>query len=294
MAFNNENCKEIVDNICPYCGEHLMMNKRSFANHVRWCKKNPRYEEIKNSTILKLKNTKFTRNTYKVICQVCGKEYEVICTEKEYIKQCYRKTCSNNCAHKLSVVNTDITEKNKSISSTYQTKKEVLYKICEFCGKTFEAKHKNAKYCCDKCRKNSKSKNIKFSSKYKNLCAFTFALNDFPDEFDFNLINEYGWYKAKNHGDNLNGISRDHMISKDFGFENLIDPYIISHPANCKLLQQTKNASKGSKNSLTLDELLKRIKFWHEKYGVYENKIDYSYFEIHNINLIKFDNLFLS
>ncbi len=83
------------------------------------------------------------------------------------------------------------------------------------------------------------------------------------------------------------------MLSKDFGFENLIDPYIISHPANCNLLQQNDNSSKGSKNSLTLDELLKRIEAWHKKYGVYENKIDYSYFEIHNINLIKFDNLFL-
>lgn len=293
MAFNNENCKEIVDNICPYCGQLLIMNKRSFANHVRWCKKNPRYEEIRSNTIDKLKNNKFTRNTYKVICQVCGKEYEVICTEKEYNKQCFRKTCSNSCAHKLSVVNTDIVEKNKSISSTCQTKKEVLYKTCEFCGKTFEAKRKHTKYCCEQCRKNSKSKNISVSRKYKNSCAFTFSLNSFPDEFDFSLINEYGWYKAKNHGDNLNGISRDHMLSKDFGFENLIDPYIISHPANCKLLQQNENASKGSKNSLTLDELLKRIEDWHKKYGIYENKIDYSYFEINNINFIKFDNLFL-
>ncbi len=114
MAFNNENCKEIVDNICPYCGQLLIMNKRSFANHVRWCKKNPRYEEIRSNTIDKLKNNKFTRNTYKVICQVCGKEYEVICTEKEYNKQCFRKTCSNSCAHKLSVVNTDIVEKIKA------------------------------------------------------------------------------------------------------------------------------------------------------------------------------------
>ena len=56
MGFGNDRCKEIVENICPYCNEKLIMNKRSFANHVRWCKKNPRYEEIKEKCILKLKS----------------------------------------------------------------------------------------------------------------------------------------------------------------------------------------------------------------------------------------------
>ena len=43
--FGNNTCKEIVENVCPYCQEHLIMNKRSFANHVGWCKQNTKYYE---------------------------------------------------------------------------------------------------------------------------------------------------------------------------------------------------------------------------------------------------------
>jgi len=79
---------------------------------------------------------------------------------------------------------------------------------------------------------------------YRADCAFKFNLKDFPDEFDFTLIETHGWYKAKNHGDNLNGVSRDHMISIRYGFDNKVDPKIISHPANCQLLRHTDNAKK--------------------------------------------------
>ena len=56
----------IVENICPYCECHLLMNKKVFANHVRWCKSNPKFieknskfkEKLSNS--LKLKNTLIT------------------------------------------------------------------------------------------------------------------------------------------------------------------------------------------------------------------------------------------
>ena len=75
------------------------------------------------------------------------------------------------------------------------------------------------------------------------------------------------------------------MLSCNFGYEKLIDPYLVSHPANCMLLQHNKNISKNSKCSITIDQLIERIKTWHSKYGVYENKIDYTYFDKHNIKL---------
>lgn len=101
---------------------------------------------------------------------------------------------------------------------------------------------------------------------YRLQCAFDFVLNDFPDEFDLSLIKKFGWYKAKNHGDNPNGISRDHMYSVKDGFLNNVDPKIISHPANCQLLKQSKNASKKAKSCITLQELLIRIERWNKKY----------------------------
>ncbi len=94
-----------------------------------------------------------------------------------------------------------------------------------------------------------------------------FNLSDFPSEFEFELVDKFGWYKAKNNGDNPSGVSRDHMLSVKFGFENSIDPMLISHPANCKLILQVENSRKNKKNSLSLDELLERINVWNFKYG---------------------------
>lgn len=65
---------------------------------------------------------------------------------------------------------------------------------------------------------------------------------------------------------NLNGISRDHMLSKNYGFKNNIDPYIISHPANCKLITHTENNKKHTQNTITLEELKNKIILWNVKY----------------------------
>ena len=66
-------------------------------------------------------------------------------------------------------------------------------------------------------------------------------------------------YKASNRGNNLNGISRDHMISLKEGFRSGISPDLISHPANCQLLQHFINNRKNTNSSLTLEELKERI-----------------------------------
>lgn len=66
---------------------------------------------------------------------------------------------------------------------------------------------------------------------------------------------------------NLNGISRDHIISINYGFKNNIDYKIISHPANCQLLRHSENSKKYTKCDLTLKELLNKIKKWNKKYG---------------------------
>jgi hypothetical protein len=101
---------------------------------------------------------------------------------------------------------------------------------------------------------------------YRELCSFKFNLDDFKEEFDFGIIEKYGWYKAKNNGDNPNGVSRDHKVSVKYGFENKINPEVISHPANCQLMQQFKNSKKGRKISISIDELMNDINIWNEKY----------------------------
>ena len=110
----------------------------------------------------------------------------------------------------------------------------------------------------------SKSQDIE---RYRQLCEFKFNLSNYPEEFDFDLITKHGWYKAKNKGNNLNGVSRDHMISIKFGYINKIDPKIISHPANCRLIPHKDNQKKRSKCNIKIGELLHRIECWNKKYA---------------------------
>ncbi len=99
---------------------------------------------------------------------------------------------------------------------------------------------------------------------YRRKCEFKFNLKDYPDEFDFQLLTEHGMFSPKK---NPKGVSRDHMLSVQYGKENRIDPAIISHPANCKLMLQGENTTKKSKSSITYDDLLKRIQVWNSRYG---------------------------
>lgn len=314
MAFGNEKCKEIVENICPYCGEILIMNKRSFANHIRWCKKNPRYAEIKENCITKLKSKPSKQKKYIHQCVICGQEYEVQCTEHAHNLGKYRKTCCDRCAKQLTLQKTDDEAKREKITSSFKNKSEkyleyykrrynidepkekIAIKVCECCGKEFTPRYNHTKYCSPACAlrhrsliyyKDSNVKKLKYL--YKSCCQFKFSLNNFPNEFDFSLIEKYGWYKAKNRGNNLNGISRDHIYSRDKGFENLIDPYIISHPANCQLLRHNDNASKHSDCGIELESLIEKIKDWNQKYGEYPNTIDYELFESLGIDFQKFE-----
>ena len=98
--------------------------------------------------------------------------------------------------------------------------------------------------------------------RYRQLCEFNFSLNDYPDRFDFELIKKYGWYSPTNKNNNLGGVSRDHIYSISDGFQNNINPKIIAHPANCKLILHSDNQKKKTKSEITLNELLDKIKNW--------------------------------
>lgn len=293
---------EKVENTCPYCNESLYINKRTFANHVRWCKDNPKYKEIRNSTISKLKKHK-QKLQYTCNCVICDKPYIIECTENAYIKGNYRKTCSKQCANLLTLQHTDKEIKNQKIAKSLNKDKKFV--ICQYCGNSFQVNSKHKKFCCNEhaqkykryCKLpyitqlSDKEKLIEIKKIYKQECSFKFSLNDYPSEFNFDLIQQYGWYKPKNHGNNLNGISRDHIFSCNEAFKQLIDPYFISHPANCQLLQHNDNISKLDKCNITYEELIEKVNQWNIKYGKYPNKIDYQFFE--NIN-IQFRNEYVN
>jgi hypothetical protein len=137
---------------------------------------------------------------------------------------------------------------------------------CCNCNNLLSFKKRNNKYCCIDCRRMYERNLMSDYKQYKQDTKFNFNLSDFPSEFEFSLIEEYGWYKPVNRGNNLGGVSRDHIYSVNEGFKNKIDPKIISHPANCKLMVHNENISKNKKSNITIDELLKKIEDWDKKY----------------------------
>ena len=80
-----------------------------------------------------------------------------------------------------------------------------------------------------------------------------------------NMLNEFGVFHASL---NNNGVVRDHIVGRRYGFKHQVFPVIMRHPANCQILRQIENVSKSRKKSLnsdcqmTLDELFEKI----EKY----------------------------
>ena len=133
----------------------------------------------------------------------------------------------------------------------------------------------NIKFCCRKCQNDYyielyKEDTNKSFSLYKTSTNFKFNLANFKDEFDFSLIKEHGWYSPTNKNNNLGGISRDHMFSVREGFELGINPKLLAHPANCKLMIHNENISKNKSSSITYEELLERIKYFNQKYNLVE------------------------
>lgn len=256
---------------CPHCNsEFTNIEGRVFSNHVRWCEFNPKDSRSKEN-IKKIKDAnqktadkRFGEKTQLLCkCEKCGKEFlHFGRTEKRF--------CSISCANSRCHSEDQKDKIRKKVLSYIEQCDHLeirsYQKVCENCNKNFESKTKKQKYCSRKCASLSRYKNDGSLEEYRRKCAFRFNLKDFPEEFDFSLVEEYGWYSASNKGNNLGGVSRDHIVSVQYGHENDIDPKIISHPANCQLMRQTENSSKNSGCSITLDELIKRIDLWDLRY----------------------------
>lgn len=92
---------------------------------------------------------------------------------------------------------------------------------------------------------------------YKSACAFRFNPYEFLSIPGYDRLLKYGIYHPVKNPD---GMCRDHMISKEFGWIHSIDPALISHPANCQFLSNTENVRKGIQCHLSVDELNARIR----------------------------------
>lgn len=98
-------------------------------------------------------------------------------------------------------------------------------------------------------------------TKYRRRCAFKFKLSSYPAEF----VCDQPIYSGKRNP-NMDAYSRDHMFSVSDGHKLNIDPKLIAHPANCRLIKQRINLDKRHRSCITLDELINRIQVWDLKY----------------------------
>lgn len=142
--------------------------------------------------------------------------------------------------------------------------KRARERTCDFCKCSFYAHDR--KFCSQKCWQDSVASHRTEREIYKHACQFKFNVYDYPETFDLSMLTEHGWYRAANRGNNLDGVSRDHMISITEGFKRKIDPKIISHPANCMLVLHRFNQRKNTKSSITIEELQERITQFTSRY----------------------------
>lgn len=133
--------------------------------------------------------------------------------------------------------------------------------ICAHSNKLFYSRHH---------RKYSPQYQHLYSREGKALFKFTFNIYNYPDLFDLNLIEQYGWYSVggkSRKAINKDGCSRDHKVSITEAIANQYDPYYIKHPMNCQLMRHRDNKIKHSKSSITYTELIKLVDEYDSKNG---------------------------
>lgn len=137
------------------------------------------------------------------------------------------------------------------------------HKPCKNC-KGLIPKGRQGKYCSNLCGIHYAQK-IKFErtllrfkdiSTYRYLCRFAFGLRSFPRLFDFEAIGRFGMYHPVT---NPFGVSKDHRYSVRDGFMNEIEPEILAHPVNCRLIFHKDNQRKRAMSVITLEQLKKEI-----------------------------------
>lgn len=97
---------------------------------------------------------------------------------------------------------------------------------------------------------------------YARSCRFKFPVSDYPDLLDLSLLRDAGWYStpgSRRGVRNVDGVSRDHLLSVDDGWRLGIAPVIMRHPANCRLLLHRENQKKNRRSAITATELFARI-----------------------------------
>lgn len=227
-------------------------------------------------------------NAHYDVCSVnaCG-----YCSKSIHRKN---KFCNRSCAAKFNNSNWTKEQRTKQASTLSKNMSTTVNEICVICNDAFDTTKKKQNICHECSTRYSTEKQIRIRAitrfcpkcgkfeftfgrfqaetcatcrtliEYRSACTFTHDLNMYPTEYQLELLAEHGMFHPKK---NPKGVSRDHLYSVFDGYNNKIDPAIMKHPANCQLMLQEDHTRKNSNSSITLDELLERIKLWNNRYS---------------------------
>lgn len=211
-----------------------------------------------------LKNPKKCKNCMSVI------PYEKRCNQYCNSSCSAKTTNKNKIGIKYKMTKKGLESIKRANIERYKTEYDEYEKNpnkCLNCEKFLHFGKRKNSYCDINCKKEYYIKNTEIYRRYCLDSRFDFNLMTYKEEFDFKLITENGWYSPSNSKKpNLNGVSRDHIFSVKKGFELGINPEIIKHPANCKLMIHSRNIGKGKNCEITIEDLKNKIKKWDEKY----------------------------
>jgi len=142
-----------MSHICKYCGKEFETG-RELGSHYLKCLQNPNHDEI----IAKAAISNRERNGKHLItvnCVVCGKEYEVFVSDRDYLLGKYRKCCSKLCSNRLTKMNSNQNEVNQKRSDSLKLyyKNKLKSYTCQHCGKEYirTSDNHSFKYCSDEC-----------------------------------------------------------------------------------------------------------------------------------------------
>jgi hypothetical protein len=206
----------------------------------------------------------------KCYCVICGKFIG------EYYPSLIRKVCSRLCRGALfkqeqSGNNNPNYKHGKTIENRCAVCNELIDYRARWCNhhkpNGFKGKEHTKK---TKLIIGGKSK-AKFTSEYYDKVRKIYEKSGrwIPLE----SLSEYDIYYRKCEWDteipkapNFN-TTRHHMFSRFDGFKQKINPLIVKHPINCKIIKRIDNISLGNKSEITKEELYERIRHYKGKWS---------------------------
>lgn len=171
--------EENKKHICKYCKKEFKSGQ-SLGAHIVHCKENPN-NHIEDFAKRRTENARLKNPLlhYKLICCICGNNYEIDEYKNNFENGKYKHTCSDKCAKTLTCKNTDLEEKNKKIKDTFKEiefipwnkgknldpniywKDKIHYKnsFCKECNKEFTITEtvsrnrlRDIHFCSDECK----------------------------------------------------------------------------------------------------------------------------------------------